>query len=101
MTEFGRTVHENGAMGTDHGRGGIHARHGQHAQRRQVLRQHKGMADLDGGRFQPVHTDFRAVFAESLMKMFDFDPFKNDGFFPNWKPKSVDYLELPQAVKTA
>ena len=94
MTEFGRTVHENGAMGTDHGRGGFMIAMSDMLNGGQFYGKHEGMQDLDGGRFQPVHTDFRAVFAESLIKMFNFDPFKNEGFFPNWKPKAVDYLNF-------
>jgi uncharacterized protein (DUF1501 family) len=99
MTEFGRTAHENGAMGTDHGRGSMMLAMSNSLNGGKVYGTHNGMQDLDGGRFQPVHTDFRAVFAETLMKMFNFDPFKNDGFFPGWKPKSVDYLNFARPVK--
>lgn len=98
MTEFGRTVQENGAMGTDHGRGGFMIAMSNSLNGGKFYGEHRGMQDLDYGRFQPVHTDFRAVFAESLMKMFAFDPFKSDGFFPGWKPKAVDYLNYAKPV---
>jgi uncharacterized protein (DUF1501 family) len=88
-------------MGTDHGRGSMMLAMSNSLNGGKVYGIHKGMQDTDGGRFQPVHTDFRAVFAETLMKMFNFDPFKNEGFFPNWKPKSVDYLNFAKPVKLA
>ena len=101
MTEFGRTVHENGAMGTDHGRGSFMFAMSNSLNGGKIYGTHNGMKDLDYGSYQPVHTDFRAVFAESLMKMFNFDPFKNEGFFPHWKPRSVDYLNFVKPIKTA
>ena len=58
------------------------------------------MADLDDGRFQPVHTDFRTVFAESLIKLFHFDPFKAE-LFPGYKGSGKDYLDFAKQLKEA
>jgi uncharacterized protein (DUF1501 family) len=65
MTEFGRTVRENGSGGTDHGHGSCLFLVGNHVAGGRV----HGLPSLaDGalyeGRDLPVTTDFRAVFAE-------------------------------------
>jgi uncharacterized protein (DUF1501 family) len=98
MTEFGRTIHENGAKGTDHGRGSYMLAVGGMLNGGKYYGQWKDMTDLDGGRFQPVHTDFRAVFAESLMKLFHVDPFAMN-IFPGYKPGSKDYLDFMKQLK--
>ena len=65
MTEFGRTLHENGSGGTDHGRGsclfvlGSEVRGGKVHGTLPRLRED----ELEDGRDLPVTTDFRAVFA--------------------------------------
>jgi uncharacterized protein (DUF1501 family) len=66
MTEFGRTVAENGSGGTDHGHGSCLFLLGQRVAGGQV---HGRLESLDRdalfeGRDLPVTTDFRAVFAE-------------------------------------
>jgi uncharacterized protein (DUF1501 family) len=73
MTEFGRRVAQNGAEGTDHGRGGVLlAMGGAIAGGRVVLRDGiwPGLApeDLEDGIDVPVRTDFRDVFAEVLTR---------------------------------
>ena len=42
--------------------------------------------------------DFRAVFAESLMKLFHVDPFAMN-IFPGYKPGSKDYLDFMKQLK--
>src|SRR3954470_21415971 len=61
MSEFGRTAHENGSQGTDHGRGGFMIAMGNMINGGKFYGAHKGMDDLEGGRYQPVHTDYRNV----------------------------------------
>jgi uncharacterized protein (DUF1501 family) len=103
MTEFGRTVHDNGASGTDHGRAGFMIAMGDmikpySAKTGPILGQWNGMADLDGGRFLPVHTDFRGVMAESLYKLYHVDPIKSK-IFPDFNNKAsvLDFLKpLPE-----
>jgi uncharacterized protein (DUF1501 family) len=84
MTEFGRTVAENGSGGTDHG----------HASCLFVLgggvdggRVHGGVESLDPdalheGRDLPVTVDFRAVFAEVAGKHLGIDD--DQTLFPGW-----------------
>jgi uncharacterized protein (DUF1501 family) len=68
MTEFGRTVHENGNAGTDHGRGSCFFVLGPRVRGGRVLGELPELvrAELEAGRDLPVTTDFRAVFAALL-----------------------------------
>ena len=101
MSEFGRTVKENGSRGTDHGRGGFMLAVSDSLNGGKFYGTHKGVADMIGGDYQPVYTDYRAVFAESIMKMFGTDPIKAGTIFPNYKPSSKDYLDFMKAVPKA
>ena len=65
MTEFGRTVHQNGTGGTDHGRGSCNFILGNNVLGGKV---HGSVAELavenlEDGRDLPVTTDFRGVFS--------------------------------------
>lgn len=87
MTEFGRTVAENGNRGTDHGRGGMMLAFGGAVNGGRVFGDY---GPLDGkhladGRDLPVLIDFRAVFAECLQGLFGFKAPK--GFFPLFTAK--------------
>lgn len=66
MTEFGRTVRENGSGGTDHGHGSCLFALGTRIRGGQVHGQLGSLEpeSLHEGRDLPVTTDFRAVFAE-------------------------------------
>jgi uncharacterized protein (DUF1501 family) len=97
MTEFGRTVHENGSEGTDHGRGSFMLAVGNMLHGREMYGTWNGLHDLDSERFQPVHTDFRAVFAESLNKLFKVDPIKAR-IFPGFNPSRAMMLEFMKPV---
>lgn len=88
MTEFGRTVRENGSRGTDHGHGsGMFVLGG--GLRDGVRGDWRGLdtKSLYEGRDVPVTTDFRDVFAAVLKEHLDFKPPK--GFFPDYKSKSL------------
>ncbi len=71
VSEFGRTVAENGRRGTDHGIGaplflaGGRIRPG-------LVGAHPSLTDLDGGA-QKFHTDFRSVYATLLDRWLGFD----------------------------
>jgi uncharacterized protein (DUF1501 family) len=101
MTEFGRTVADNGAGGTDHGRGGFMIAMSNslvpQATSNKVLGTWKGMTDTDYGRFLPVHTDHRAIFAESLTRMFHVDPFST-GILPGYKGGPQSFLNFVQQL---
>ena len=100
MTEFGRTIQENGSNGTDHGRGSMMIAMGNMLNGGKLYGTWNGLKDSEGGRFQPVHTDFRAVFAESLNKLFHVDPIKLK-MFPDWNPNAHSMLEFAKPVVTA
>ncbi|HXE55815.1 MAG TPA: DUF1501 domain-containing protein [Tepidisphaeraceae bacterium] len=100
MTEFGRTVHENGNDGTDHGRGSFMLAVGNMLKGDKIYGTWNGLGDLESGRFQPVHTDFRAVFAESLARLFQVDPIKLR-LFPNYTPYARSFLDFMKPVTMA
>ncbi len=84
MTEFGRTVRENGSGGTDHGHGSCLFALGNRVDGGQVYGDFPALVPeaLFEGRDLPVTTDFRAVFSEVAGKLFDLD---DDGaIFPGW-----------------
>ncbi|TDW96219.1 DUF1501 domain-containing protein [Dinghuibacter silviterrae] len=66
MTEFGRTVHQNGTGGTDHGRGSCNFILGNDTAGGIVHGSIKPLTveNLEDGRDLPVTTDFRSVFSE-------------------------------------
>ena len=86
MSEFGRTVRENGTNGSDHGHGGFMLAIGGMLNGRKVYGKWSGLeaANLYQGRDMPVHTDFRMVFDEVLAKLYGFDSAKHD-FFPEYR----------------
>ena len=65
MTEFGRTVHQNGTGGTDHGRASCNFILGNQVAGGKVYGDVKALAveNLEDGRDLPVTTDFRNVFS--------------------------------------
>lgn len=100
MSEFGRTVHENGSQGTDHGRGGFMLAMGNMMNGGKFYGINKGLEDLEHGRFQPVHTDYRNVFAETITRLFHFDPFASQ-LFPGYKGNGDNFLGFMKQMKEA
>ena len=86
MTEFGRTVAENGNGGTDHGRAGFMLALGGPVAGGKLYGGWKGLEKnaLVGGRDLKVQVDFRNVFAETLQGMFGFRADQHD-FFPGYQ----------------
>jgi uncharacterized protein (DUF1501 family) len=70
MSEFGRTAHENGDSGTDHGHGSVMFVLGGPVKGGKVYGKWPGLApeQLYEGRDLAVTTDFRAVLSELLTK---------------------------------
>ena len=105
MSEFGREVKENGSNGTDHGRAGMMIAVGGpelvNGAKKQIYGTWNGLGDLNYGRFQPVKTDFRDIFAESLAKMFHFDVTANDEMFPGYKGGKASFLNILNEVPKA
>ncbi len=84
MTEFGRTVRENGSAGTDHGHGSCMFVLGNAVDGGKVYGDLPGLEPelLYEGRDLPVTTDFRAVFSEVSGKLFDITD--DQAIFPGW-----------------
>ena len=63
ISEFGRTVHENGNRGTDHGHGNVHWLLGGAVAGARIYGNWRGLSEraLHAGRDLPVTTDFRSV----------------------------------------
>lgn len=89
MSEFGRTCHENGNSGTDHGHGGSMLLLGGGVKGGKVHGDWRGLgaADLYQGRDLAVTTDFRDVMKEVLENGLGFEPPKE--FFPQYQASGV------------
>ncbi|WP_456427253.1 DUF1501 domain-containing protein [Rhodocaloribacter sp.] len=92
MTEFGRTVHENGSGGTDHGRASCLFVLGNAVEGGRV---HGVVPELDrdaleDGRDLPVTTDFRAVFAEVAGRHLGLTD--DEALFPGWRGERLTLL---------
>ena len=92
MTEFGRTVRQNGTGGTDHGRAscnfilGNDVRGGQVHGRVEPL----SIENLEDGRDLAVTTDFRSVFSEVAAQHLNIS--KSDALFPGWKGEGIGVM---------
>lgn len=92
MSEFGRTVRENGNMGTDHGHGGVMLAMGGLVKGGRVYGRWNGLEDkhLYQGRDLPANTDYRSVFDETLRQVFGFTP--GSDFFPAHRVSKREHL---------
>ncbi|GGH23705.1 DUF1501 domain-containing protein [Sphingobacterium alkalisoli] len=92
MTEFGRTVHQNGTGGTDHGRASCNFILGNHVSGGKI----HGVVDplavenLEDGRDLKVTTDFRAVFSE--VSQLHLNVKDNNSLFPEWDGKNIGVM---------
>lgn len=84
MSEFGRTVRQNGTGGTDHGHGNVMFVIGGNVKGGRVYADWRGIkqSELYEGRDVPVTTDFRDVFAEIAGKHLGVKAL--DKVFPNY-----------------
>jgi len=93
MTEFGRTVHQNGTGGTDHGRASCNFILGNDVAGGKVYGDIKPLSvdNLEDGRDLTVTTDFRSVFssvADSHLGI------KNDRIlFPDWNGTKLNVMK--------
>lgn len=87
MSEFGRTVRENGNRGTDHGHANVMLLLGGGVRGGKVHGQWPGLDrdQLHEGRDLAVTTDFRDIFAEVLSKRMGVKSL--DRVFPSYRPK--------------
>jgi len=93
MTEFGRTAHQNGTGGTDHGRASCLFVLGNDVQGGKVYQNLKSLAkeDLEDGRDLPVSTDFRAVFSAVANCHLSIND--NKILFPEWSGNSLNLMK--------
>jgi uncharacterized protein (DUF1501 family) len=91
MSEFGRTVKENGNRGTDHGHGTVMLVLGGSTRGGKVHGKWPGLAreQLFEGRDLAVTTDFRDVFAEVLGATLSRGERGTSAVFPSYAPKPV------------
>jgi len=94
MTEFGRTVHQNGTGGTDHGRGSCNFILGNNVLGGRV---HGNVAELavenlEDGRDLPVTTDFRGVFSAVAGRHLGISDDRT--LFPEWAGKRVGVMKI-------
>jgi uncharacterized protein (DUF1501 family) len=85
MSEFGRTVRQNGTRGTDHGHGNVMWLLGGPVRRAQVAGRWPGLdaAALHDGRDLAVTTDFRQVIAQVLQRHLRLDDAALSRVLPN------------------
>ncbi len=93
MTEFGRTVRQNGTGGTDHGRASCNFILGNDVNGGMVHGIVKPLAveNLEDGRDLAVTTDFRAVFSEVADKHLKIN--SDSVLFPDWKGTKVGVMK--------
>ena len=90
MSEFGRTVRENGNRGTDHGHANVMMLLGGGVRGGTVYGKWPGLTNLFENRDLAVTTDFRDVFAEVLTKQLGVGSLKT--VFPNYAPAPRNIL---------
>ncbi|EDM37377.1 hypothetical protein PBAL39_09546 [Pedobacter sp. BAL39] len=93
MTEFGRTVKENGTGGTDHGRASCNFILSRGATGGKVHGQVQPLAvdNLEDGRDLAVTTDFRAVFSEVADRHLNIH--NDQVLFPDWKGNRIGVMK--------
>lgn len=95
MSEFGRTVKENGNGGTDHGHGNVMWLMGGRVKGGVIHGHFDGLADraLYEGRDMPVHTDFREVLGSVVGEHMQLSSAQLAQVFPNFAiPAGNPYL---------
>jgi uncharacterized protein (DUF1501 family) len=99
MSEFGRTVHENGNTGTDHGHGNVMWVMGGNVGGGKVYGQWPGLSgnELYEGRDLSVTTDFREVISAVLESQFGLSTTQLNKVIPNGPKLSRDIREIMRA----
>ena len=92
MTEFGRTVKQNGTGGTDHGRASCNFILGNDVNGGKVhgLVNPLAVENLEDGRDLAVTTDFRSVFSEVADRHLNIN--NDQTLFPDWNGKHIGMM---------
>ncbi len=96
MSEFGRTVHENGDGGTDHGHGNVMWLLGGGIKGGNVYGKWPGLSstELYQGRDLAISTDFRDVIVSLLEGHLQLADAKIQQVFPGYAPSESSLLKL-------
>ena len=99
MSEFGRTVKQNGNQGTDHGHGNVMWLLGGHMKGGRVLGSWPGLdeSSLFEGRDLAVTTDFRSVLSQICAQHLGLNDHALAQVFPNWGPGEPGPLRFTKA----
>jgi len=99
MSEFGRTAHENGNGGTDHGHGNVMWVLGGKVRGGKVYGRYDSLASsrLYEGRDLPVSTDFRAVLSSVLQAHMGLENPQLSKVFPNFSSVHSDVANIVNA----
>ncbi len=95
LSEFGRTLKENGTKGTDHGYGNVMMLLGGRVRGGKVYGEWKGLdePELDEDRDLAVTTDYREIIAHVLQNHLSVADNRLSQVFPNFKPTNkIDFL---------
>ena len=91
MSEFGRTFHENGSGGTDHGHGNVMWLAGGAVQGGTIAGDQADLKPntLHQNRDMPVLNDYRNVLAGVFSQLYGLSPFALETIFPDSRPKNL------------
>jgi len=91
ISEFGRTFHENGDKGTDHGHGSVYWVLGGGLKGGRMVGDQVAVtqANLNQNRDLPVLTDYRAMFGGLLARMYGLNEQQIERVFPGTKPRDL------------
>jgi uncharacterized protein (DUF1501 family) len=91
MSEFGRTVRENGTHGTDHGHGGLYLLAGGAMDGRRMIGDFKSLSDrdLNQNRDLPTLADWRALLGDSLKQTHGLQDARLREIFPGLPKQSL------------
>ncbi len=94
ISEFGRTFHENGNRGTDHGHGSVYWVMGGGVHGGRILGDHGPVTEgsLNQNRDYPVLIDYRSLFGGLFRRMYGLDAGRMQTVFPQASPLDLNLV---------